>query len=179
MRTPKHSLHALVAFATLCASAACGDGGPPPFIVSVVADDGSIGGDPIVQSAVDEIEIIIVPDPADGRFEPLEPTEMMGGDVEVRVSAVGEFVLKLRRGYIDRNAITTTTSFRVDVPLVAESAMDGHTRDPTLRVTFVRGTERIAESNPRFLPWPIPEGGEPVSAVVVCKSGFAAQCAGM
>jgi hypothetical protein len=162
----------------LCATA-CGDSGPEPHIVSIVADDGSVGGVAITQAAVDEIEIIIVPDPSDGAFEPLAPTEMMGGDVEVRVSAVGEFVLKLRRGYIDRNAIPTSTTFRVDVPLVAAETMDGHTFDPTLRVTFIRAGERIAESNPRFLSWPIPVGEDPTSVLVRCKAGFTSQCENM
>ncbi|MEM9068534.1 MAG: hypothetical protein AAGE52_08510 [Myxococcota bacterium] len=157
----------------LCLS--CGGSGGGEHILRVIADDGSVAGNPIIRNAVQEIEIIIVPDPANGGFEPMEPEEIMGGDAEVRVSAVGEWVLRLRNSYIEDNFEPAGSTFRVDVPIFTNQAEDPVIRDPTLRVNFIRNGERIAESNPRFLQWPPPE--DAVTDVLVrCPERFRLQC---
>ncbi len=155
--------------------AQCGDGGPPPHLLRIVADDGSLMGNSIIQAAVQEIEIIVVPDINDGRFEPSEPREIMGGDAEVRVSAAGEWVLKLRKRWIDENAEPSGSTFQVMVPIYTEQGEDAMVRDPTLRVAFLRNGVRIAESNPRFLQWP-PPPGEVTVVNVFCPEMFRLQC---
>jgi len=153
----------------------CGDGEPPPHLLRIVADDGSLMGNPIILAAVQEIEVVIVPDLMDGRFEPSEPREIMGGDAEVRVSAAGEWVLKLRQSWIDANAEPSGSTFQATVPIYTTQGEDAMVRDPTLRVAFLRDGVRIAESNPRFLQWPPPPEQETV-VNVFCPETFRLQC---
>ena len=153
----------------------CGDGGPPPHLLRIVADDGSLMGNAIIQAAVQEIEVVVVPDVADGRFEPMEPRPIMGGDAEVRVTAAGEWVLKLRKRWIDAHAEPNGSTFQVFVPITTDQGEEAMVRDPTLRVAFLRNGERIATSNPRFLQWPPPPGEETV-VNVFCPEAFRLQC---
>lgn len=159
----------------LLAFAHCGGDGPPPHLLRIVADDGSLMGNPIIQAAVQEIEIVIVPDLMDGRFEPSEPREIMGGDAEVRVSAAGEWVLKLRKPWIDAHAEPSGSTFQVTVPIYTDQSEEAMVRDPTLRVAFLRNGVRIAESNPRFLQWP-PPPDEVTVVNVFCPEMFRLQC---
>lgn len=156
----------------------CGDASDG-HILRIRADDGSIGGNIIIQNAVQQIEILITPDLANGRFEAMEPRMLEGGTVEVRVSAAGEWVLRLNREYIDENAYTAGTTFAIDVPLYTEQEDNPAIRDPTLNVRFFRNGERIAESNPRFLLWPPPPADDPMGMtdiVVQCPEMFRLQC---
>ncbi|MBX3250934.1 MAG: hypothetical protein KF901_27400 [Myxococcales bacterium] len=164
------------ALLSLALLASCGDDGALPFVMQIVADDGSVAGAAIALDAVDAVQIVVSPQAADGGFAPMDPRSFEGGDVEARVSAVGEWVLTLRRGWIERNATMGAGSFRLHVPLQAEASSDGHTRDPSLRVLFYQGTESIAESSPRLLAWPLAAGGE-TSVTVVCRPGFTDRCA--
>ncbi len=130
---------------------------------------------PVAASAIEEVEVIIVPDPADGDFVRMDPM-MLDDDglVEARVTAAGEWVLKLSRAYLDANA-DTTNGFRIDVPLFTNQSHEDQVRDPTLRVNFVQGTERIGQSSPRFVPWPL-VGGEVTTVVISCDPSFEAEC---
>ena len=55
--------------------------------------------------------------------------------------------------------------------------MDGATQMPTLRVIFFQGGERIAESNPRFVPWPL-QPGTSIPVTVLCGTGSETACSG-
>ena len=158
----------------------CGDA-TEGHILRIRADDGSVGGNIIIQNAVHEIEILVIPDLSNGRFEAMEPRELEGGTVEMRVSAAGEWVLRLRREYIDANAYTAGTTFAIDVPLYTEQEDNPAIIDPTLNVRFYRNGERIGESNPRFLLWPPPPADDPggqgtTDVVVRCPEMFRLQC---
>lgn len=156
----------------------CGDASDG-HILRIRADDGSIGGNIIIQNAVQQIEILVIPDLANGRFEPMEARPIEGGTAEVRVSAAGEWVLRLNREYIDEHAYTAGTTFAIDVPLYTEQEDNPAIRDPTLNVRFFRNGERIAESNPRFLLWPPPPADDPMGmtdVVVTCPEMFRLQC---
>lgn len=164
----------------LCLSAsACGGSGPEPFVLRLIADDGSAPGGPgnaIIQRAVDRVQIVVAPDPSTGNaFDPAEPRVFDGGDVETRVSAAGEWVITLERAYLDDHAFPHGTTFAVDVPLsVQDTTDDPSVRDPTLRVSFQRRGEVIA-STERRLVWP-PTPGTQVDAVVFCSDATRFQC---
>lgn len=156
----------------------CGDG-TDGHILRIRADDGSVGGNIIIQNAVQQIEILIIPDLTNGRFEPMEPRSLEGGTAEVRVSAAGEWVLRLSQEYIEDNAYTAGTTFAIDVPIFTDQDDNPAIRDPTLNVRFFRNGERIAESNPRFLLWPPPPANDPMGMtdiVVQCPEMFRLQC---
>ncbi|HJL03857.1 MAG TPA: hypothetical protein RMH85_03810 [Polyangiaceae bacterium LLY-WYZ-15_(1-7)] len=163
-------------FLSFALLASCGDEPPiPATIVNLVGDDGSIGSGPIAPGAVDEVQLVLVPDPADGRFPPQEQRVFDEG-VESRISSAGEWVLTLGSAYVEANVLAAET-FRMDVPLYAEEEMDGATQMPTLRVIFFQGGERIAESNPRFVPWPL-QPGTSIPVTVLCGTGSETACSG-
>jgi hypothetical protein len=165
-----------VAFATLLASSACGGDGPTPFALTVVADDGSVAGPPISLDAIDRVQVVITPQSIDGRFAPTEERVFEGGAATTRVTAAGEWVLTLERAWLDE--YTSPISGRSFVVLLErEEAMDGATMDPSLRVLFYRGTEEVAKSTPRFVEWPLPEGGT-TSVTVICDGDDASLCSG-
>jgi hypothetical protein len=145
---------ALAAFAV-----ACGDTIEVPYYTL------QINSADVVQPAVDQIEIVIRPSVAGQRFEPQIDMTHFGGNVSSRVTGAGEFAIFVEKAYIDENARPGDTTFVVDVPLmpVVETADPG-VEDPTVDVTFIQGTDRIATTT-RFLPWPLPEGGEAVATV--------------
>ncbi len=161
---------------TLCSLGCSNETSLPAYELIITADDGSTGGDPIAEAAVEQIEIVIVPDVANGRFEPSAPVELENGTVESRVTTVGEYVLRLRRGWIDEHSEATGSTFLVRVPLFTDQEDDPVIRDPTLNVRFLNAAEeRIAESNPRFIAWPPPEE-DSATVVVRCKTGFREAC---
>lgn len=148
--------------------AACGgDDGPPPFVVQINSRD-------VVQTAVNRIELVLDPEELDRRFE-MVPDRSIGGEVFTRVSAAGEYVITLEQGYITRNGQPGEMfPFLVRVPLQG-SPVDNGVADPTLRVTFIRGEERIGIGE-RFLAWPLAPGGEAVVTVQCIRPTFARQC---
>jgi len=157
----------------------CGGGGPEPFVLRLIADDGSAAGGPgngIIQNAVDRIQVVLEADPSSGNsFAPLAPRVFDGGDVETRVSAAGEWVITLERAYIDDHAFVSGTTFAVDIPLQPEDTTDDPSvRDPTLRVAFQRQGEVIAGTE-RFLSWP-PAPGERLNVVIFCPEATRFQC---
>ena len=155
---------------------ACGSDGPTPFALTVIGDDGTVAGAPIARSAIDRVQVVFAPQAIDGPFAPTSERVFQGGAATTRVSAVGEWVLTLERAWLDDFA-NAGEALRFDVLLAPEEAMDGATMDPTLRVLFYRGTDLVAESTPRFVEWPLPEGGS-TSVTVVCRSASTDLCAG-
>ena len=156
---------------------ACDGGdGPSPYVLTVVADDGSVAGPPISLDGIDRVQVVITPQPIDGRFEPMPERTFDGGAASTRVTAAGEWVLTLERAWLDE--YTDPTSERSFVVLLErEEAMDGATMNPSLRVLFYRGTEEVAKSTPRSLEWPLPEGGA-ASVTVICDADDASLCSG-
>lgn len=172
---------ARLSLALLCSLSlsACGGGGPEPFVMRVIADDGSTPSGPgngIVQNAVDVIRIVVAPNPSTtNSFAPLAPRVFDGGDVETRVSAAGEWQILLQRPYIDDHAFINGTTFAVDVPLVPQDGTDDPSvLNPTLRVSFERHGEVIAGTE-RFLDWPV-ASGERLDVVVFCPEATRFQC---
>lgn len=154
---------------------ACGSDGPTPFALTVIGDDGTVD-EPIARAAIDRVQVVFAPQAIDGPFAPTAERVFQGGAATTRVSAVGEWVLTLERAWLDDYA-NDGESLRFEVLLAPEEAMDGARMDPTLRVLFYRGTDLVAESTPRFVEWPLPEGGS-TSVTVVCRSGETDRCAG-
>ncbi|MEZ4252480.1 MAG: hypothetical protein R3B99_30085 [Polyangiales bacterium] len=156
--------------------ASCGGGGADPFVLAIVGDDGSVGGAPIARSAIDRVQVVLVPQAIDGPFAPMAEQVFDGGAATARVTAAGEWVLTLERAWLDDNA-ESTDALRLFVLLAPEATTDGATLDPSLRVLFYRGTEVVAESTPRFVEWPLVPGNE-TNVTVVCRAGAADACAG-
>lgn len=162
--------------ASLVVLAACGSDGPTPFALTVIGDDGTVAGAPIVRSAIDRVQVVLAPQAIDGTFAPMPERVFDGGAASTRVSAAGEWVLTLERAWLDDFA-NAGESLRFDVLLVPEERTDGALMDPTIRVLFYRGTVLVAESTPRFLEWPLVPGGS-TSVTVVCRGGATETCAG-
>jgi len=150
----------------------CGDPARAPFTLQINSAD-------VVQTAVDQIEIVLRPSVAGQRFAPQADTTHFGGTVTTRVTGAGEFAMFVERAYLDTYAVPgdLMSAFIVGVPLLMTTdAGQEVPEDPTVDVTFIRGGERIADAR-RFVVWPLPDGGE-VSVRVLCDrdGGFARQC---
>lgn len=164
----------------LCLAAlSCSDGGAEPFILRLIADDGSVPSGPgngIILAAVDRVQVVIAPDRSSGnQFDALAPRLFDGGDVETRVSAAGEWVITLERPYIEAHAFDHGTTFGLEIPLAPENTTDDPAiRDPTMRVTFQRQGEVIA-STERGLNWPLLPG-DALDVVVFCPEATRFQC---
>jgi len=157
----------------------CGGDGPEPFILRLIADDGSTPSGPgngIILAAVDKIQVSITPDRTMGNsFDPLMPRLFDGGDVETRVSAAGEWVITLNRAYIEDHSFIQGTTFAVDLPLIPQDTTDDPSvKDPTLQVRFQRQGEFIAFTE-RRLAWPIVPG-EVLPVTVFCEDATRFQC---
>ena len=163
-------LRSIVAALALSLAASCGgDDGPPAFVLQI----NSMG---VVPTAVSRIELVIDPVDLDRNFQMVPDGTHAGGEIFTRVSGGGEYVINIEQGYIDRNHVRPPSGpvFTLDVPLQGPSQDDSSIRDPVVRATFIRGTERIALGE-RFVPWPLPPGGEAVLSVT-CLSEFGRQC---
>jgi len=150
----------------------CGDPARAPFTLQINSAD-------VVQTAVDQIEIVLRPSIAGQRFAPQADATHFSGTITTRVTGAGEFAVFVERAYIDAHATPgdLMSAFILDVPLLmATDAGQDIPDDPTVDVTFLRGGERIADAR-RFVVWPLPEGGA-VSVRVLCDrdGGFARQC---
>ncbi len=163
--------------AFLVSASALGCGGDPleAYTLRIIAEDGSMGGDPVIQNAVDEMTVVLIPSATAGqRFGPLEPTAVDEG-VEARVSAAGEFQLRIGKVYLDRNAEPSGTTFQIDIPLQGDQMDDTGVTDPAVRVSFIRRGEEIARGERPFLLWPLPPGG--IDTIRVrCNMDMRLQC---
>lgn len=158
----------------------CGDGSAfDTFTLRARAPSGMEGAGPaIVPGAVDRIDVVI--DPADNvTFDAVNYPPFEDGDVSVRISPAGEYVLALQRGWIERNQETTDTSWIVDIPLYVDGTQEPVAGDPTVRILFVQfieglGEEPIGEAA-RGLPWP-PDPGSLTTIQLTCRVGYETEC---
>ena len=169
----------LLAVLSLGALACGGDDavGIEPFYLRARAPNEALGaGVPIVPGAVDRIDVVL--DPANnGTFENLNYPPFEDGDVIVRRSAAGEYVISLGQGWIDRNRVTTD-SWYVDVPLYVDGDPSLTAPDPDLYVRFIRfgelGEEEIGSVTRLAVPWP-PDPGSTLTLQVTCRAGYDAE----
>jgi hypothetical protein len=171
----KTFLSTMLVLLSVLASACGGEETPDPMIMRIDSAN-------VVQTAVDQIEIVIRPVAAAQMFEMMPDRMFYGGQINTHVTMAGEYVITLDRLYIDTHAVRpadTTIQFRVDLPISAEGHTDDPTiSDPSLEVFFRRmgacPTEqdlcRIGRAQ-RFFPYPlVPVEGPEVTAPVMCIS---------
>ncbi|MBO6935620.1 MAG: hypothetical protein JJ863_11615 [Deltaproteobacteria bacterium] len=164
----------------LLALLSCGDGSTfETFMVRARAPSGMDGaGVAIVPGAVDRIDVVI--DPADNvSFDPVNYPVFEDGDVTVRITPAGEYVLALQQGWIERNMEMTETTWIIDVPMYVDGTQElPLSGDPTIRIFFVQfgalGEETIGEAS-RGLPWP-PEPGSTLTIPLTCRIGYETEC---
>ncbi len=158
----------------------CGDGQTfDTFMVRARAPSGMDGaGVAIVPGAVDRIDVVI--DPADNvSFDAVNYPPFEDGDVNVRISPAGEYVLSLQAAWIERNMEMTDTTWIIDIPMYVDGTQElPLTGDPTIRVFFVQfgalGEDNIGEAS-RGLPWP-PEAGSTLTIPLTCRIGYETEC---
>lgn len=145
------------------------------FQIDVRSGDAS-GGAQVALEAIDEVEVVLAPNRVQGNtFPPQAPRISNGGGVETRVSAAGEWVLRLFPPYLADNAALTDEGFSLSIPLSMAGDQQADVDAPSARVTFIRRGERIAESALLRLPWPLRSGtSEPL--FVPCRAFFAVEC---
>jgi len=164
----------------LCLPAlSCSSGGAEPFILRLIADDGSVPSGPrnaIILNAVGRVQVVIAPDRSSGNhFDALAPRLFDGGDVETRVSAAGEWVITLERPYVEAHAFDHGTTFALEIPLAIQNTTDDPAiHNPLMRVTFQRMGEIIA-STERNVNWPLLPG-DALDVVVFCPDATRFQC---
>ena len=161
----------LATFVSMSLLVGCGDDAPPAHVIQINSED-------IVQTAVDRIEIVMRPGMVNQQFQMAPDMSHFGGTAISRVTGAGEFVILLEKGYVDARAEQSmgVGAFLIDVPVSPVTAADPGA-DPTVEVTFIRGTERIADGQ-RFLDFPLLEGARSIVSVR-CKRtpvNFGPQC---
>jgi len=166
------SILALALLALSCG----GDDTVDPFVLQLIASDGS-SSDAIVQAAVTDIVVIIDPDD-NVDFEPAMPVTYELG-ANARIDSAGQWVLRLPGDWIERNAYALGSTFAVDVPLYQTGEIP-EVDDPTLNVLFIQrddatGEEVVIGEFRRFLAWPI-QHGETIAVTVDCLDGLRFQC---
>lgn len=159
--------------ALLFALAACGDDAPPTpaYVVHIESAD-------VVLDAVEEIEVVLTP------MTPLRFADTMGsfenGNVETFITSTGEFVVRLKRPWIEQHTMPAVPNFAVDVPLQAGNmADDPAIPDPQLTVHFKRAGEYIAQGGPRFAQWPLVSGRTDNVTVACIRPMYHWQCQNM
>ncbi len=166
--------------ASLLGLLACGDGSTfDTFTLRARAPSGMEGAGPaIVPGAVDRIDVVI--DPADNvSFDPVTYPPFEDGDVTVRISPAGEYVLALQRGWIERNLQMTDNSWIVDIPLYIDGMQGPVPANPTVRVFFVQFIEGLGEEpigeGASGLAWP-PDPGSLPTIQLLCRVGYETEC---
>ncbi|MCS6797326.1 MAG: hypothetical protein NZ898_02145 [Myxococcota bacterium] len=151
-------------------SGACGsEPPPPPFLLRLQPVD-------VVQAAVNRVEIVLRPGALGQAFATQPDMDYEQGSAFSRVTGDGSFAIFLEQAYVTRHARPGGSSFVLDVPLYLADTRGAETvADPIVTATLLRREERIANGT-RFLPWPLPPGGEATVMIACDRPAFARQC---
>lgn len=167
---------------TLLSLTACGEDTPDPPVMRIR----SFG---VVQTAVQQVEIVLRPVAAAQMFDMRGDRAFYGGQVTTRTNLAGEYVITIEEAFITPRAQRSTDPrivFQFDLPMSGEGQTDDPTiSDPSLEVFFRRRGMCPAEQNlcriargQRFFPYPLEpqEGNLLATADVMCTTGFEREC---